>query len=717
MAIVKLADIPNAPDLASMSAARVNNVNIQNVDFSSQRRTIAAGYEQALENPKAAGAIGGAIAGVGEAAYKVAGSYAEKQQAVIEKQKKLDTDVAKIELQTKVDEFNGNFWQTADNANYQTYGNQYLERFDKDVTAWVQSQPQSVQQGIWLNYLDSRSKGFVGASNAAHQQDLTQKFTTTWDGIIQKANRWDSEGAYADAERAAQNGLFSTKQKEEMFAAIEATKADNYANLSIQQNPELAAEQFKKAVETGKKLPGMESLSDKEYSNKAKIAENVFKYQQADKGTAVYGLIDRKDIKTLAQLEKTQDYQELSPEWKAAAKSKLLNEVLADTPDGNRAVGDSFGMLAKFATGSKGDLNSDYEKMTRMAGSLPAADSEQFLKDAKEMYEERKRGKGSLPTEIAQRYETSVKLYDWYKAGVFGSPETKKAVEGLKQAESDWRTISGRNQGSVSAAQKEFLMQHHTDAAKAYLMMGPSKNLFFESVKESKGRPMGGLGSPQASDWQPNASDTRADGTQKGTGFLGVLRRPDGGVSTEISIGVNINGKEMDIPTLVPSLNKKEVDYLLSTPADQIMQADKALFQGIQQKAVDHAKSRIQKGESPFASENGKSQGKITKYGYEKPGDKDYDTNSARGIGAADNQLTPGESVALSPDLERSTGAKIGDKVVVTLANGEKMVKRFDDRTSKRLKGRVDIYSPDGNQPLDGLRVAKVEKFTEDGQG
>jgi hypothetical protein len=117
------------------------------------------------------------------------------------------------------------------------------------------------------------------------------------------------------------------------------------------------------------------------------------------------------------------------------------------------------------------------------------------------------------------------------------------------------------------------------------------------------------------------------------------------------------------------------------------------------------------------SNDTGESAGKITKYGYEKPGEKDYDSNSARGIGAADNKLTPGESVALSPDLEKSTGAKIGDKVVVTLSNGEKMVKRFDDRTSKRLKGRVDIYSPDGNQPLDGVKVAKVEKYTEDGQG
>jgi hypothetical protein len=201
-------------------------------------------------------------------------------------------------------------------------------------------------------------------------------------------------------------------------------------------------------------------------------------------------------------------------------------------------------------------------------------------------------------------------LYNWYNGRVFGSPETKEAVEALKQAEADWKTISARNQGTLNEAKKEFMMQHRVEAARAAL------------IPDTK--PKGWI--KRAMDWM------------------------DGG--------------------------------------------------------------------KPQASnDSGDSAGKITKYGYEKPGQADYDSNSARGIGAADNKLTPGESVALSPDLEKATGAKIGDKVVVTLSNGEKMVKRFDDRTSKRLKGRVDIYSPDGNQPLDGVKVAKVEKYTEDGQG
>lgn len=96
----------------------------------------------------------------------------------------------------------------------------------------------------------------------------------------------------------------------------------------------------------------------------------------------------------------------------------------------------------------------------------------------------------------------------------------------------------------------------------------------------------------------PAASDfgNRADGTKKGNGFLGVLQRPDGGVSTEISVGVNLDGKETEVPLLVPTLNKKEVDTLLSLPPGQKPPPE------IVQKAVDHAKERIALGKSPFAS-------------------------------------------------------------------------------------------------------------------
>ena len=87
----------------------------------------------------------------------------------------------------------------------------------------------------------------------------------------------------------------------------------------------------------------------------------------------------------------------------------------------------------------------------------------------------------------------------------------------------------------------------------------------------------------------------RADGSEKGKGFLGQLPHASGKTSTEISIGVNIGGKETEIPALVPTLTKQEVQLLLSggEPTKEIIQ-----------KAVDHAKKRMSQGKSVFANPN-----------------------------------------------------------------------------------------------------------------
>lgn len=84
----------------------------------------------------------------------------------------------------------------------------------------------------------------------------------------------------------------------------------------------------------------------------------------------------------------------------------------------------------------------------------------------------------------------------------------------------------------------------------------------------------------------------RADATEKGPGWFGELRRPDGSVSTELSIGVNLGGKEVEIPMLVPTLSASELKHLLSggEPNPQIVE-----------KAVEFATTRIKAGASPFA--------------------------------------------------------------------------------------------------------------------
>lgn len=95
----------------------------------------------------------------------------------------------------------------------------------------------------------------------------------------------------------------------------------------------------------------------------------------------------------------------------------------------------------------------------------------------------------------------------------------------------------------------------------------------------------------------------RADGTKKGAGYFGPVQRPDGSVSTEISIGVNLNGKETEIPLMVPSLNKGELQYLIESDP-QSPDFMKNMPRSILQKAIEHAAQRIKASQSPFANDN-----------------------------------------------------------------------------------------------------------------
>lgn len=83
----------------------------------------------------------------------------------------------------------------------------------------------------------------------------------------------------------------------------------------------------------------------------------------------------------------------------------------------------------------------------------------------------------------------------------------------------------------------------------------------------------------------------RTDGSLKGPGWLGSLKTPDGRTATEISIGVPIDGKETEIPLLVPTLTQPEIDSLLNGE-----QPNEAMLR----KAVEHARKRINQGLSPF---------------------------------------------------------------------------------------------------------------------
>lgn len=90
----------------------------------------------------------------------------------------------------------------------------------------------------------------------------------------------------------------------------------------------------------------------------------------------------------------------------------------------------------------------------------------------------------------------------------------------------------------------------------------------------------------------------RNDGTIKGNGYFGPLKMKNGNDATEISIGVEFDGKETEIPTLVPTLSEAEKKWLLdgNNPNDKSKTGE-----AIVSKAIDHAKKRMDEGQSPFA--------------------------------------------------------------------------------------------------------------------
>ena len=86
----------------------------------------------------------------------------------------------------------------------------------------------------------------------------------------------------------------------------------------------------------------------------------------------------------------------------------------------------------------------------------------------------------------------------------------------------------------------------------------------------------------------------RVDGSPKGSGFHGDIKTNSGKVMTEVSIGVNLSGKEIQIPLIIPNSSPSDLRFLANGG-----KATKAMVN----KAVASARKRIKEGRSPFLDE------------------------------------------------------------------------------------------------------------------
>lgn len=98
------------------------------------------------------------------------------------------------------------------------------------------------------------------------------------------------------------------------------------------------------------------------------------------------------------------------------------------------------------------------------------------------------------------------------------------------------------------------------------------------------------------SDERVSTYGNRPDGTPKGAGYFGEIPSPvrPGEFSTELTIGVNLGGKETNIPLITPNLSRSEIEMVMRGRESK----------EIIGKAVEHAKSRMKQGKSPYAEGN-----------------------------------------------------------------------------------------------------------------
>lgn len=89
----------------------------------------------------------------------------------------------------------------------------------------------------------------------------------------------------------------------------------------------------------------------------------------------------------------------------------------------------------------------------------------------------------------------------------------------------------------------------------------------------------------------------RSDGSKKGTGYLGIFTNSNGEDVTEYSVGVNIYGQDIDVPTLVPTLTGAEVQEVIKASEEGRFPSDTVI-----RKAQEYATQRLESGLPVFAT-------------------------------------------------------------------------------------------------------------------
>lgn len=201
-----------------------------------------------------------------------------------------------------------------------------------------------------------------------------------------------------------------------------------------------------------------------------------------------------------------------------------------------------------------------------------------------------------------QSYDKYIEGYndDWYRESLDDQGDTRYSYD------EDGNVTGEYSASGLAPKQKEPAAEEPTKAEEPVLPEASNDNEVEEpQVSTTATEPLNASTAnvePAAINEEPadNGYGLRNDGTPKGRGYLGEIQLPNGDVATEYTIGVDIDGKEVEIPTLVPTLTEDEVALM----RDDIIPNHKPVPRAIAEKAIAHAKQRMADGLSVFIEED-----------------------------------------------------------------------------------------------------------------
>jgi hypothetical protein len=208
----------------------------------------------------------------------------------------------------------------------------------------------------------------------------------------------------------------------------------------------------------------------------------------------------------------------------------------------------------------------------------------------------------NLTPEEAQLYKASADLPG--VSGIYSQLEAANLYDTLLDRYNKMsRIVQIKGKGNQAPAEKYLPAVQDFVRSGKWSDVGDIKNTGFNSLDElMKGYAQGGhveINHDTINDIMQQFESEyglRPDGSEKGRGYLNELKRPDGAVMTEYSIGLPVDGVEMDVPTLVPSLNIEEIKTLLNLPERG------RIPESIVKKASEHAEKRVKSGKSVWAT-------------------------------------------------------------------------------------------------------------------